>query len=81
MANDKNFGGNLTPRARQVFELARKEADRFNHDYLGTEHLLLGILALGEGVAVEALKSLGDMALHRNSSGVVSLVCRSCGEF
>ncbi|MBQ4337322.1 MAG: ATP-dependent Clp protease ATP-binding subunit [Lentisphaeria bacterium] len=59
MANDKNFGGNLTPRARQVFELARKEADRFNHDYLGTEHLLLGILALGEGVAVEALKSLG----------------------
>ena len=59
MANDKNFGGNLTPRARQVFDLARKEADRFNHDYLGTEHLLLGILALGEGVAVEALKSLG----------------------
>ncbi len=59
MAKENNFGGNLTPRARQVFELARKEADRFNHDYLGTEHLLLGLLALGEGVAVEALKALG----------------------
>ena len=59
MANEKNFGGNLTPRARQALDLARKEAERFNHDYVGTEHLLLGIIALGEGVAVEALKALG----------------------
>ncbi len=55
----KNFGVNLTPRARQAIDLARQEADRFNHDYIGTEHLLLGILALGEGVAVEAMKSMG----------------------
>lgn len=59
MEDDKKNFGNLTPRARQVFVLARKEAERFNHEYIGTEHLLLGILALGEGVAVEALKSLG----------------------
>ncbi len=56
--------GNLTPRARQVFLLARKEADRLKHEYIGTEHLLLGILALGEGVAVETLKSLGLRLEH-----------------
>ncbi len=33
---------NFTPRAQQVLALARKEADRFNHNYVGTEHLLLG---------------------------------------
>lgn len=60
MENDNSkYSGNLTPRARQVLALARREAERFNHDYLGTEHLLLGILSLGEGVAVDALKSLG----------------------
>ena len=56
--DNKNFG-NLTPRARQVLLLARKEAQRFNHDYIGTEHLLLALLILGEGVAVEVLKTLG----------------------
>jgi ATP-dependent Clp protease ATP-binding subunit ClpC len=55
---NKNFG-NLTPRARQVLILARKEAERFNHNYIGTEHLLLALLALGEGVAVNALRALG----------------------
>ena len=60
MANQEegNFG-NLTPRARQILLLAKQEAERFNHDYIGTEHLLLGILALNEGVAVNVLKSLG----------------------
>ncbi len=43
---------NFTPRAQQVLALARKEADRFNHNYVGTEHLLLGIIKLGQGVAV-----------------------------
>ena len=41
---------NFTPRAQQVLQLARREADRFNHGYIGTEHLLLGLIALGEGV-------------------------------
>ena len=38
---------NFTPRARHALVLAKQEAERFNHDYIGTEHLLLGILALG----------------------------------
>lgn len=50
---------NFTPRAQQVLQLARKEADRFNHGYVGTEHLLLGIIALGQGVAVNVLQRLG----------------------
>ncbi|HMP71655.1 MAG TPA: ATP-dependent Clp protease ATP-binding subunit [Kiritimatiellia bacterium] len=49
---------NFTPRAQQVLQLARKEADRFNHSYVGTEHLLLGIIALGQGVAVNVLQRM-----------------------
>ncbi|MBR7119784.1 MAG: ATP-dependent Clp protease ATP-binding subunit [Lentisphaeria bacterium] len=49
----------LTPRARQIILLANKESERLNHDHIGTVHLLLGILALGEGVAVEVLKNVG----------------------
>jgi ATP-dependent Clp protease ATP-binding subunit ClpC len=50
---------NFTPRAQQVLQLARKEADRFNHGYVGTEHLLLGLIALGQGVAVNVLQRMG----------------------
>jgi len=50
---------NFTPRAQKVLELARQEADRFNHGYIGTEHLLLGLIALGEGVAVTVLRRMG----------------------
>src|SRR5438034_10060097 len=50
---------NFTPRAQQVLALARKEADRFNHNVVGTEHLLLGLLKLGQGVAVNVLQKLG----------------------
>jgi len=50
---------NFTPRAQQVLSLARKEADRFNHNYVGTEHLLLGLIKLGQGVAVNVLQKLG----------------------
>jgi len=50
---------NFTPRAQQVLALARKEADRFNHNFVGTEHLLLGLLALGQGVAVNVLQNMG----------------------
>mgnify|MGYP000494029207 CR=1 FL=1 len=49
---------NFTPRAQQVLALARKEADRFNHNYVGTEHLLLGLIKLGQGVAVNVLQRL-----------------------
>jgi hypothetical protein len=50
---------NLTPRAQQVLALARKEADRFNHKFVGTEHVLLGLIALGRGVAVNVSRNLG----------------------
>ncbi|MDA0576897.1 MAG: ATP-dependent Clp protease ATP-binding subunit [Verrucomicrobia bacterium] len=50
---------NFTPRAQRVVKLAQKEADTFNHPYVGTEHLLLGLIALGEGVAVNVLERMG----------------------
>ncbi|MDZ4199760.1 MAG: ATP-dependent Clp protease ATP-binding subunit, partial [Kiritimatiellia bacterium] len=49
---------NFTPRAQQVLQLARQEAERFNHGYVGTEHLLLGLVALGQGVAVSVLEKM-----------------------
>jgi ATP-dependent Clp protease ATP-binding subunit ClpC len=49
----------FTPRAQQVLALASKEAERFNHNYVGTEHLLLGLIKLGEGVAVNVLQKMG----------------------
>jgi ATP-dependent Clp protease ATP-binding subunit ClpC len=54
-----NGFGNFTPRAQRVVKLAQKEADAFNHPYVGTEHLLLGLIALGEGVAVNVLERMG----------------------
>jgi ATP-dependent Clp protease ATP-binding subunit ClpC len=48
----------FTNRAKQVVKLAKKEAQRMNHNYLGTEHLLLGLLKLGQGVAVNVLRNL-----------------------
>ena len=50
---------NFTPRAKQVLVIARNEAQRLNHDYVGSEHLLLGLISLGEGVAVEVLRAMG----------------------
>src|SRR5260221_13750896 len=49
----------FTPRAQQVLVLARKEAERFKHNYVGTEHLLLGLIKLGQGVAVNVLHKMG----------------------
>ncbi|MEM8628764.1 MAG: ATP-dependent Clp protease ATP-binding subunit [Chlamydiota bacterium] len=48
----------FTNRAKQVIKLAKKEAQRLNHNYLGTEHVLLGLLKLGQGIAVNVLRSL-----------------------
>ena len=49
----------FTDRARKVLTLAQDEAQRFNHNYLGTEHLLLGLVREGEGIAAGVLASLG----------------------
>jgi len=56
--SDENLN-NFTPRAQQVLALARKEADRFSQSYVGTEHLLLGLIKLGQGVAVNVLQRMG----------------------
>lgn len=58
MANEDAMN-NFTPRAQQVLALARKEADRFNHNFVGTEHLLLGLIKLGQGTAFTLLLKLG----------------------
>lgn len=47
----------FTNRAKQVIKLAKKEAQRLNHSYLGTEHVLLGLLKLGQGIAVNVLRN------------------------
>ena len=49
----------LTPRAKKVIELAVDEARRLGHNYIGTEHLLLGLVREGEGIAAGVLESLG----------------------
>jgi ATP-dependent Clp protease ATP-binding subunit ClpC len=58
-AKENAFAEKFTPRALQVIGLARQEADRLKHNYVGTEHLLLGLIKLGNGVAVNVLTSLG----------------------
>jgi len=49
----------FTPKAQRVLALAKKEADRFNHNYVGSEHLLLGIVKLAQGIAAAALERQG----------------------
>ena len=49
----------FSPRAREAIRLANQEAERFNHPYIGTEHILLGLMALGEGIAIDVLGELG----------------------
>lgn len=48
----------FTDRARKVMQLANQEAQRFNHEYIGTEHILLGLIKEGSGVAANLLKGL-----------------------
>lgn len=60
MNDDFDFAmNNFTPRAQQVLILAKSEALKYNHDCVGTEHVLLGLIVLGQGVAVSALQSMG----------------------
>src|SRR5690625_7458636 len=49
----------FTDRARRVIVLAQEEARMLNHNYIGTEHILLGLIQEGEGVAAKALESMG----------------------
>jgi ATP-dependent Clp protease ATP-binding subunit ClpA len=53
------FPVDFTPRAQQVLSLARKESDRFDQSFVGTEHLLLGLIKLGHCTAVSVLKQMG----------------------
>src|SRR5690242_21666201 len=57
--NDRDRFDKFTERARKVLSLAQEEAQRFQHNYIGTEHLLLGLVREGEGVAAKVLNSLG----------------------
>ena len=50
----------FTERARKVIILAREEAERYHHEYLGTEHILLGILKDGGGIAIAVLQKVGQ---------------------
>ena len=62
---------NFTPRSQQLIALARKEAFRFKNDYLGTEHLLLAMIKLGEGLAYDILQNRGvDLNGVKNVIGI-----------
>ena len=65
--------GNIpyTPRVKKVLALAGKEAKALNHSYVGTEHILLGLLREGEGVAARVLKSL-DVDIERCRNEILS---------
>src|SRR6187551_1855193 len=66
----------LTPRAKKVIELAVDEARRLNHHYIGTEHLLLGLVREGEGIAAGVLESLG-VNLEKVRAQVMQVVSQS----
>jgi len=53
--NERDRFDKFTERARRVLSLAQEEAQRFQHNYIGTEHLLLGLVREGEGVAAKVL--------------------------
>src|SRR5215831_5032367 len=63
----------FTDRARKVMGLARQEAQRFNHEYIGTEHILLGLIQEGSGVAANVLRNL-DVDLDKIRREVEKIV-------
>src|SRR5213075_1474216 len=65
----------FTERARRVLTLAQEEAQRFNHNYIGTEHILLGLVREGDGVAARVLNNLGA-ELHKVRSAVEFIIGR-----
>ncbi|MES2766564.1 MAG: ATP-dependent Clp protease ATP-binding subunit [Bacteroidota bacterium] len=70
--------GNFSNRVQDVIRLSREEALRLGHDYIGTEHLLLGIIREGEGIAVKILRNLGA-DLFKLKKGVEDTVRASSG--
>jgi ATP-dependent Clp protease ATP-binding subunit ClpA len=68
----------FTPRAKKVFELSLREALQLGHNYMGTEHLLLGLIREGEGVAAQVLVKLGS-DLPRVRQQVLQLLSRYAG--
>src|SRR5947199_5482443 len=73
--NDSNRFDKFTERARKVLSLAQEEAQRFQHNYIGTEHLLLGLVREGEGVAAQVLTGLG-VELNKVRSAVEFIIGR-----
>src|SRR5438552_16686410 len=65
----------FTERARKVLQLAQEEAQGFNHGYIGTEHLLLGLVREGEGVAAKVLANMG-IELNKVRSAVEFIIGR-----
>src|SRR5438552_2220170 len=72
---DRTVAGDigLTPRAKKVIELSVDEARRLNHHYIGTEHLLLGLVREGEGIAAGVLESLG-VSLEKVRTQVIQVL-------
>jgi ATP-dependent Clp protease ATP-binding subunit ClpA len=69
----------FTPRAKKVLELSLREALQLNHNYIGTEHILLGLVREGEGVAAQVLVKLGG-SLSRVRDKVIELAPPGTGE-
>jgi ATP-dependent Clp protease ATP-binding subunit ClpC len=68
------MGTRFTERAQRVILIAQEEAKRLNHDYVGTEHILLGLVALGEGVSAQVLTNL-NVDIRKVRSEIEKIVC------
>src|SRR5690348_798600 len=73
--NDRDRFDKFTERARKVLSLAQEEAQRFNHNYIGTEHILLGLVREGEGVGAKVLLNMG-FELNQLRSAVEAAIGR-----
>ncbi len=73
--SDRDRFDKFTERARRVLSLAQEEAQRFQHNYIGTEHLLLGLVREGEGVAAKVLSNMG-VELYRVRNAVEFIIGR-----
>ena len=78
---DHELSGHIpfTPRAKKVLELSLRESQQLGHDYIGTEHILLGLIREGEGVAAQVLVKLGG-DLNRVRQQVIQVLGGSAGE-
>src|SRR5258706_3060304 len=72
---DRDKFNKFTERARKVLSLAQEEAQRFQHNYIGTEHILLGLIREGEGVGAKVLRDLG-VDLQRAHDSVEFIIGR-----